>query len=152
MDVPTPGIEIFARLGFVTKTKRTFDVGFIHPIDLPVFWKDIGLGIVIASNAEDRYRAALPPFFYCAVNVIRQAFGAMHEVAENEDAFGARFFDDLCEFIEITIKDCAGNGDAVLLKNLGLAPVSVGKNQRFFRVPVDRFAPVEGKLLSPYFC
>ncbi len=30
----------------------------------------------------------------------------------------------------------------MFLENLGLAPMGIGKNQRFFRVPVDCFAPV----------
>lgn len=152
MDVPAPGVEILACLRLMPKTKRSFDVGFVHPIDLPVFREYGGFGIVVAANAQDRYGAAFAPRLDRAVDIIREAFGAMHEIAEDEDAFGTGLFDDMREFIEVTIKDSAGNGDAVLLKDFGLAPMRIGKNQRFFRVPVDRFAPVEGKLLSPYFC
>lgn len=76
----------------------------------------------------------------------------MKEITEDQDPLGPRFINDGFELVKIGIKDRAGNRNAVLLKGFSLAPMGVGKYQRFFLVPVEGFSPVEGKGLAPYFC
>ena len=152
MDVTTPGIETFAAARLVTKTEWAFDVGFVHPGNIPMCGKLARLGVVVAAYAEDGNRTAQSPFFNRLMRRGRNAFRTMNEITEDKDAFGSRLSGNFCELIEIAIEHGAGNRNAGLLKDFRLAPMRIGKDQRFLFVPVDRFAPVEGELLSPYFC
>jgi hypothetical protein len=50
MDVAAPGVEIFIGFGLVTKAEGPFNIRLVHPIDLPVFWKYVGLGVMVTAD------------------------------------------------------------------------------------------------------
>lgn len=76
----------------------------------------------------------------------------MQKVPEDQYSFRSRVPNQLADIRQITIEYRTRHGNAGRLKDLGLAPVRIGQYQRFFRVPVDRFASVEGERLVSYFC
>ena len=152
MNVPTPRVKTLGGMRFMAKTKGSFDIRFADPCDIPVLWEVGEFGIMIAANGKNGNRAALAPAFDCPLDGGGHRFWAVHQIAQHQNAAGTRFFRHGRQCFQIMVENRTWDRDSMLLKHFRLPPVSIGENQCFFLVPVDRFPPVEGELLSPYFC
>lgn len=53
MDMTTPGVKAFAAARLVAKTKRSLDIRFFNPGDIPMRGKLTGLRVVIAAKAQN---------------------------------------------------------------------------------------------------
>lgn len=152
MHVSRPGEKPFLGDRFVSKAKRPFDERLVQPLNLPLGGEVGGAGIVIAANAEDGKIGGEAPAFDAGQYFGRQLLRAMQKVAEDQDSFGPGFLDEIADISQIAIEYRTRHRYPGRLEDFGFAPVRVCEYQRFLRVPVDRFAPVEGEAFISYFC